>query len=259
MKTIKYLVTILILVTGFVSYGQQLPLLSNYYVNPYLNNPAYAGLKGNNIFLLNRSQWVGVEGKPETILGTIDGLLQNGKVGYGALIYNDVVNILGKTGIFGTYSYKISLPKSSILSLGFSLGFEQNCILFDRVKAEVPMEITLIDNASQKTNFDANFGVSYHIKGLNLGIAGFQLFGNKNVIMNQETKESYSFRFVRHIVGTASYRIPIKPGIFFIDPLLTIRSGIGLKPQTDVSVIGNYKDKVWLGAGYRQQFGLDFW
>ena len=258
MKAIKLIVIIGILSITELSKGQQLPLLSNYYVNPYLNNPAYAGAKGSNIFLMNRSQWQGVEGKPETSLGTIDGTLNNGKVGYGLVVYNDIVNILGKTGTFGTYSYKASLGHSGILSFGLSLGFEQNRILFDRVKADVPVEITLINNAAQNSNFDANFGLSYHYKGLNLGVAGYQLFGNKNVLINSETKQEFNFVFERHMVGTASYRLVIKPETFYIDPLITLRTGVGIKPQADFAAMANIKDKLWIGAGYRQQYGMDF-
>src|ERR1035437_3930129 len=55
-------------------FAQQLPLSSQYYTNPFVMNPAYAGISENlNIFLTHRSQWTGLAGAPETSYLTIEG------------------------------------------------------------------------------------------------------------------------------------------------------------------------------------------
>ncbi|MFM9945032.1 MAG: PorP/SprF family type IX secretion system membrane protein [Bacteroidia bacterium] len=249
---------IFLLAIGFISSAQQVPLLSNYYVNPYLSNPALAGSKGGNIFILNRSKWNSAQSNPETFLGTADGMLANGTAGYGAMVYNDKTNILGKTGALGTYSYKIALPHSSQLSFGVSLGLEQTRILKDRIKEVLPVELSLLGDVSQVTTFDANLGVAYQIKGLNVGVATYQLFNNNNVELKEGFEDKYNYRFNRHLVGTASYRIVAKSETFFIDPILQVKAGKGMAPQTSINAIGNYKNMVWAGAGYRQNYGMDF-
>ena len=257
MKVLKSTGIIFLLVTGSFSYGQQIPLLSNYYVNPYLSNPASAGQKGNTVFLLNRSPWNGEQTNPETFLGTVDGLMQNGTAGYGAMVYNDKVNVLGKTGAYGTYNYKMALPANSILSMGFSLGIEQNRILFDRIKEEKPRELSLANNAIQTTNFDANIGLLYQLNGLSIGVASYQLFNNNTVVVKEEFANKYNYRFIRHLVGTASYRIVAIPETFFIDPVLQIRAAKNTESQSSISLMTNYKNKIWAGAGYRQSYGVD--
>lgn len=47
--------------------AQQLPTYGQYYVNPYVYNPSYAGSLGYPvIFLTHRQQWRGIEGAPVT-------------------------------------------------------------------------------------------------------------------------------------------------------------------------------------------------
>ena len=71
---LKSALTVLVLVGLSLSgSAQQTPLVNHMYVNNYLMNPAYAGDKGANLYLLNRLQWADVEGAPETFVGTIDG------------------------------------------------------------------------------------------------------------------------------------------------------------------------------------------
>jgi type IX secretion system PorP/SprF family membrane protein len=257
MKALKTTGITFLLALGSLSQAQQLPLLSNYYVNPYLSNPALAGAKGGNIFLLNRSPWNSSTNNSETFLGTVDGLMSGGAAGYGFMVYNDKVNLLGKTGAMGTYSYKMALPQSSNLAFGFSLGLEQNKILVERVNETIPVELALLNTSSQ-TSYDANMGVAYQLKGLTVGVAANQLFNNNNAIVKEEVADKYNYRFQRHLVATASYRIVAKAETFFIDPIIQLKAAKGLEPQAAISAIGNYKNKLWAGAGYRQQYGVDF-
>jgi type IX secretion system PorP/SprF family membrane protein len=47
--------------------AQQDPLYSQYLNNPFVLNPAYAGLTNNlNLSLNYRTQWAGIEGSPKT-------------------------------------------------------------------------------------------------------------------------------------------------------------------------------------------------
>ncbi|MEM9327133.1 MAG: type IX secretion system membrane protein PorP/SprF [Bacteroidota bacterium] len=82
----KKLTLLILLCGGFVlgTHAQQTPLYSQYFLNPYLYNPATVGFDGEaKAFFLYRKQWVGVEGAPETQAFTIDGQLKNERVGLG--------------------------------------------------------------------------------------------------------------------------------------------------------------------------------
>ncbi len=72
MKLLKGAFLLLLSALSVFTLAQQLPLLSNYYINPYLSNPALAGSKGSNLFLMHRNPFSGGQGNPETFLGTVD-------------------------------------------------------------------------------------------------------------------------------------------------------------------------------------------
>ena len=258
MKNLKYSILLLITFLSLGTYAQQLPLIDHYYINPYLSNPARVGSNGNNIFLINRSQWVDVKGGPETFMLTLDGAMPANNVGLGFMVYNDVVNILGKTGAVGTYSYKLPVSETGKLSFGVSLGVEQMRLMFDRITSENPMEITLINNVQQEVGFDANFGINYGTDKLNVGIAAYQLLANNNLIVDDVNFADYTFGYVRHFLGTASYDIEAKPEVLDIIPTAQIRFAPEVKPQIDFTLIAKVKDKVWGGVGYRDQFGVNF-
>ena len=48
-------------------FGQDLPTFTHYYTNPYIYNPAYAGIEGRpTVSLTHRRQWLGIEDAPIT-------------------------------------------------------------------------------------------------------------------------------------------------------------------------------------------------
>lgn len=96
----KFLLISIIVGASFSFKAQQTPVLEHYLVNPYLINPATAGLNGNNVFVDIRNQWQGFVGAPQTQILTLDGALKGDKMGIGLTIKNDKVNVLGSTSAF---------------------------------------------------------------------------------------------------------------------------------------------------------------
>jgi type IX secretion system PorP/SprF family membrane protein len=61
MKKLVYILFVLLILPLF-SKGQQDPMYSQYMMNPYLINPAYAGSKGYTAYsLAARQQWLGFD------------------------------------------------------------------------------------------------------------------------------------------------------------------------------------------------------
>lgn len=260
MKWNKVLRLILIhgvLWAALTSAAQQIPLLDHYYLNPFLSNPAMAGNNGDQIFLTHRSQWLDVEGAPETTVFTADGLLPSERIGLGVMAYKDQTNIFARSGFYGTYSYKIRVAEDARLSFGLSLGFEQNRLLFNRIQADEPAEITLITTSSNWDNFDAAFGANFSVENLNVGLAAYQLFGNNISINDPSNFASYHFAHWRHFLATASYAIPIDNS-FSVRPIAQVRFAMDVPVQFDAMAVADYRDEFWVGVGYRDQFGVNF-
>ncbi|NOS91418.1 MAG: type IX secretion system membrane protein PorP/SprF [Cyclobacteriaceae bacterium] len=103
--------------------AQQDPLYSQYITNPFVINPAYAGLTNNLNFSLNyRNQWAGFDGSPKTINFNGHISLRNNQMGAGLMVVSDQIGNSKITEIFGSYSYRINLTDDKILSFGLQAG-----------------------------------------------------------------------------------------------------------------------------------------
>jgi len=104
-------------------YAQQDPQFTQYMYNTMSVNPAYAGSNGHlTALLLHRSQWVGVNGAPNTQVLAVDTPLEN-KLGVGGIISRDALGPSSEISVDGNVSYTIQLDSAnSKLSFGMKLG-----------------------------------------------------------------------------------------------------------------------------------------
>ncbi len=104
-------------------FAQQDPLYSQYFNNPMLINPAFAG-SNERLYAgaAYRSQWTGIEGGPVTLNFNSHIGLVNNKVGVGMLAVQDQLGDIKNTQYGGVFSYRIKLSNSTF-SFGMQAGF----------------------------------------------------------------------------------------------------------------------------------------
>ena len=109
--------------TGVSAFGQQRPVQSLYMFDPMLINPAYAGTQTQlSATAIYRNQWVNLEGAPKTFTSTIhSGFLKN-KVGLGIIATADQIGIHNDNTLYGVYSYRVKLNRTTTLSMGLQAG-----------------------------------------------------------------------------------------------------------------------------------------
>ncbi|NND11743.1 MAG: PorP/SprF family type IX secretion system membrane protein, partial [Flavobacteriaceae bacterium] len=93
MRRIRYIAMILILF-GFSkpAKAQQFPQFTQYMYNTISVNPAYAGSREFMVInLLNRNQWVGIDGAPNTQTLTVHSSVPGSKFGLGLSVINDKI------------------------------------------------------------------------------------------------------------------------------------------------------------------------
>ncbi len=120
----KTLTTLAFLLLATLSFAQQDPIYSQYLFNPLMVNPAYAGL--NNRFngsVGYRTQWMGLEGQPQTINATLHTSLLQNKVGAGLVFSNDQIGSMSTTEVNAAFAYKLQLEKS-VFSFGMQAGVQ---------------------------------------------------------------------------------------------------------------------------------------
>ncbi len=122
LHTIKYTLTLLVIMVCVKVQGQQDPSFTMYNLNMNLINPAYAGSsEGLELTTMIKSQWAGLKDSPS--IQTLSLSSPVGKnVGLGLSIVNDQVFVSKETDVYVDFSYKLKLSESNNLFLGLKAG-----------------------------------------------------------------------------------------------------------------------------------------
>ncbi|WP_343694716.1 type IX secretion system membrane protein PorP/SprF [Flavobacterium sp.] len=100
-------------------YAQQDAQYTQYMYNPINVNPAYAGSRGAlSIFGLYRTQWVGLDGAPETASFSVNTPINNSRLGVGLSFVNDKIGPTNENTISADISYTIQTSPDFKLSFG---------------------------------------------------------------------------------------------------------------------------------------------
>jgi len=92
-------------------FAQQIPVFSQYFNNEIAYNPAVAGSKSYNPFvLITRQQWLGFEGAPLTANISYHGALNN-RSGIGGGVFHDRAGPATNSTLEFDYAYHIPLNK----------------------------------------------------------------------------------------------------------------------------------------------------
>jgi type IX secretion system PorP/SprF family membrane protein len=117
--------------------AQQDPIYSLYLNNPFVLNPAYAGLQNNlSTSASFRQQWAGLAGSPTTINANGHMSLFKNTMGTGLLLTSDQTGSTDVTEVFGAYSYRIRINSSNTLAFGIQGGMQNFNISTSGVKPQ---------------------------------------------------------------------------------------------------------------------------
>ncbi|MBS1506715.1 MAG: type IX secretion system membrane protein PorP/SprF [Bacteroidetes bacterium] len=120
----KIILSLFLLAGAFESMSQQDPLYSQYFNNPMLINPAFAG-SNERLYagVAYRSQWSGIEGGPTTFNFNGHIALVDNKVGLGLMVVQDQLGDIKNTQYSTSYSYRIKLKNTTSFAFGMQTGF----------------------------------------------------------------------------------------------------------------------------------------
>lgn len=246
-----------ILIAVFVaslSKAQQLPLFTQYYNNEFLYNPSQTLTEVSpSLTMLYRKQWVQLEG-PTTKGVLFQAPLVAEKVGIGVQLFNDRIGIFDQTGGKVSYSYQLNLNDEHRLLLGLSAGYFQTNFVWDEGFLNSTIDPEVLNRVGDKVNsFDADFGLTYAWKELEVGIAVPHLLANDANFLSPN--DNILFYPNRHFLGSASYKFNFGDGLS-LRPLLMARYHPSVPVQFDVNAIFDYQNKFWLAASYRHDYAF---
>ena len=143
--------------------AQQDPQYTQYMYNMNIINPAYAGIsEGLSVGALYRSQWVGLDGGPETFTFNIHSPVGK-QLALGLAVISDKIGPVEETNAYVDASYTIPLGRETRLAFGVKGGFTFHDI------AIAESQITLVDlsdpffaNAINETTPNIGAGVYFY-------------------------------------------------------------------------------------------------
>lgn len=230
--------------------AQQDPMYTQYNLNPININPAIAGVRDyDNVTLVLRSQWVGIEGAPKTSTLAYQTLLNN-EMGLAVNLIHDRIGPVIQTGFYADYAYHllINQEKNRRLSLGLMVGL--NHYAFDLMGLHANEADDDIPNDGLYNMFLPNFGVGsfYYTPNFYLGFSVPKLLRN-SLSPDENTLTSVN-REERHFFLMSGYIWKINPN-FKLRPSFIGRMVNGAPVSLDLNATIIYNDKIYLGALYR--------
>lgn len=246
----KILATVIGLVAFGVS-GQQLSLNSQYMFNEASLNPAAAGSKDYVPIHFNfRRQWSGFDGAPVSqILTTHADMGKN--LGFGGNLFNDVTGPSRTTGMNLMLSYRLRLSQNNLhgLRMGLGVTLGQHLVDITQLTTDIDNDPAIVKSYNNQFVPDVDFGVYY-----TYGKKAFAGLSVKNGMQMKRDLFNYSTTIenmmVRHYYLMGGYNFDLSSD--FQLRTSTVLRMIESRPfQVDLNVIGQYKEMLWLGAGYR--------
>lgn len=243
--------------------AQQDAQYTQYMYNTMSINPAYAGSRDAfSIIGLHRSQWIGLEGAPETqTLSAHAPFGEKKKVGLGISIINDKIGegVSQETSFDGVFSYVLKTSNKGKLSFGLKAGVHLLNVDFTKLVQNDPELINNNDNIDNKLSPNIGAGFYYYTKKFYAGISIPNILEtthfNSSSRSNQTTsfiaKEQINLYMIAGQVYDLTDEWEIKPAI-----LAKVVAGAPL--QLDVSSNFWYKKKLIVGAAYRWQAAWSF-
>ncbi len=171
MKKVSILLGIISILSFQSLYSQQDPQYTHYMYNMHIVNPAYAGSEGTlNIGMLHRTQWIGLDGAPNTTVFTVNAPIRK-NLGVGLSVFADKIGPVKEQNLFADISYTIQTSEVGNLAFGVKAGITFLDALLSTLDLgdDVPDDVFTDDIKDSYANFGA--GVFYYTDRFYAGLS----------------------------------------------------------------------------------------
>lgn len=251
--------------------AQNYPVYNNFFVNPFLYNPAEALTEFTQIYALHRQQWMNVEGSPTVSTLTFTTLMNESRAGIGGKISQYKRGLLTTTDISLSYAYGIPMGQKNWLFLGLSGGAISNNI--DLNKITDPNDPAIANYLANNIQPAAGFGALYRSgAGLNIGISLPQLFPSTfnadasfsnttvspsdNVFFTIYYKRKVESKIVSRSKGGLKRKVKTEEAIAPLEMYFNYKYSKFGNSQFELLAKLNLTQNFWLGASYRLPYGF---
>lgn len=246
---LKKLIGCALLLVSSLSIAQQDPQYTQYMYNMLQVNPAYAGNRGVlSTFALYRTQWVGIDGAPQTGILNVHTPIRDTKLGVGVSFSNDRIGVIDESNIEINASYTVDLnDRGSKLSFGLKGVFNLLNVEYSRLNLHDPTDPRFVENISGQFSPNIGAGIYWHTDKTYVGFSVPHFLETKRF----EEEGIYSAMNMRnHYYLTAGHVFTLNP-MLKLKPAILLKGVSGAPLQADVSANFLIQDKFTLGAAWR--------
>ena len=245
MKRIILILVVLIVGIEF-SNAQQLPQFTQYMYNTIAVNPAYAGSRDAlSIVALNRNQWAGFDGGPETQTLSIHSPLRNEKLGLGLSLINDKAGFENFTYAYVDFSYTIQASADVEVSFGLKGGMTYYKLAEELYNYTEVNQDSYFDERLNRWNANFGAGILVHSDKWYVGLSIPKIINHD---MNNST--DYAALETVHYYALGGYVFDLSKSLK-LKPSFMVKYTKGAPISNDFTANFLYNEKVWLGGSYR--------
>ena len=243
------------LLMGVMLYGQQDPHYTQYMYNQNVLNPAYAGTRGDlSIGLLGRTQWVGIEGAPDTQTLNIHGMTGLG-LGVGGSLIHDRIGPIDETNMMLDLSYGIRVSERGKLSFGVKGSYNMINRLMNSATEIIDQGDPFFDMDTKSSYPNIGAGLMYYTDKFYVGLAvpeileSFEYTNASNHITTDVSDTRHYFATMGYVFDLSN-NLKLKPSF-----MLKMVKGAPISLDLNTSLFINELFEV--GLSYREGDSID--
>ncbi len=240
-----------ILYSGFAQQDSQ---YTQYMYNTQVVNPAYAGSREVLSFgLLGRTQWVSLEGSPETGTFTVNSPVGHyDNMGLGLSIVYDRIGPAVESNVVVDYAYSIRFLNDAKLAFGLKAGIDMLNVDYSKLTIFDPNDPYFQNNVDNKLQPQVGAGMYYYTDKFYVGLSVPNFLNTKhydessleNADVNDIAIERLHYFFIAGYVFDLNENLKFKPATLF-------KYVSGSPLQWDMSANFLINEKFTLGTSYR--------
>jgi type IX secretion system PorP/SprF family membrane protein len=233
------------------NFAQDQANFTQFYLNPYLINPSFAGIDGQSAFsVIYRKQWMNIDGGPAIANVSLHTPL-NERASVGISITNDKRGILTNSGALISFAYSLPLADHSNIRFGLSAGGAWNMVDTELLDTNDPATLGILN---QGASLSGNAGIAFNAKSFHFGVSMPTIFSPSYVSTDAFTVTEV--KPFQSIIVHASNRFYFNNNQNIFEPYAIYRLNTGLPSQFEVAGIVHLNHVVWAGGSYKQDFGI---
>ena len=242
--TYKFLIALALFSLGLNA--QQDAQYTQYMYNVSIYNPAYSG--SNNmlrISALHRSQWVGIEGAPETQTFSIEGPLYKRLAG-SLNVTNDKIGPVNEMFYDANLAYHLRLSSKTNLSVGLKGGLRTISTNLMMGNLSPNQSASTLNTLNDESFYTLGMGLYLYTDNFYFGLSTPNILQDRH--FDSDTQRVISE--MNHYYGLIGFVLDITSQTKF-RPSLLVKAVDGAPLGIDISANFMFREKLILGAAYR--------